>query len=76
MHITEYVHERLPENSGIQILTTKKLDPKFRKILPGHEWIYYNGRHYDAERPYGVNNLMDLPLFSYYKKDLFRYYKM
>lgn len=76
MHVAEYVHERIPTEFGVQILSTIKLDPKFRKILPGHEWIYYNGRHYDAERPYGVNNFMDLPIFSYYKEDLSHYYKM
>lgn len=76
MHIAEYVHERIPEDFGVQILSTKNLDPKFRKILPGHEWIYHNGRHYDAERPYGVNNFIDLPIFSYYKEDLSHYYKM
>jgi len=45
-------------------MSTKKLSPRFRKRLPGHIWIYYNGRHYDAERPYGVNNFMDLPYFQ------------
>lgn len=74
--VAEYVYDRVPRDFGIQILSTNGLAPKFRKILPGHVWIYYNGRHYDAERPYGVNNFMDLPLFSYYKTDLSHYYKM
>ena len=67
MHVAEYVHERIPEDFGVQILSTRKLASKFRKILPGHEWIYYNGLHYDAEKPYGVNNFMDLPIFSYFQ---------
>lgn len=29
-----------------------------------HCWIYYNGKHYDAETPLGVQNLFDLPFFQ------------
>jgi TPR repeat protein len=32
-------------------------------ILPGHAWIYYQGKHYDAEAPYGVDHYLDLPIF-------------
>lgn len=28
-----------------------------------HEWIVYEGRHYDAEAPEGVDNPFDLPFF-------------
>jgi len=27
-------------------------------------WIYYNGKHYDAECPTGVENLFDLPFIK------------
>ena len=33
---------------------------------PSHIWIYYNGKHYDAEEPNGVENPWDLPIFSNY----------
>lgn len=29
-----------------------------------HVWIYYKGKHYDAEAPKGVTNWVDLPLFK------------
>ncbi len=64
-HVAEYVWERV---RGAELLSTSKLNPELRKILPGHVWIYYNGKHYDAEKPYGVNNFMDLPLFKYYRR--------
>lgn len=33
---------------------------------PAHIWIYYNGKHYDAEAPNGVDNPWDLPIFDEY----------
>jgi hypothetical protein len=33
---------------------------------PKHIWIYYNGKHYDAEEPNGVDNPWDLPIFEEY----------
>lgn len=32
-------------------------------ILPGHAWIYYQGKHYDAEAPHGVDHYLDLPIY-------------
>lgn len=29
-----------------------------------HFWIFYKGRHYDAEVPTGVNDAFDLPIFG------------
>ena len=29
-----------------------------------HAWIEYKGRYYDAETPFGVDNLDDLPIFK------------
>lgn len=34
------------------------------QIVDYHSWIQYEGRHYDAECPAGVQNLFDLPFFS------------
>jgi hypothetical protein len=33
---------------------------------PAHIWIYYNGKHYDAEEPDGVENPWDLPIFEWW----------
>lgn len=32
--------------------------------LPGHTWVYYNGKHYDAECPDGVTDWRHLPLYE------------
>ncbi len=32
--------------------------------LVHHQWIYYSGKHYDAERPNGVNKWFELPIFQ------------
>jgi hypothetical protein len=29
-------------------------------------WVCYNGRHYDAESPGGVDNWTELPIFKRY----------
>ena len=34
-----------------------------RAAFPGHTWICYRGKHYDAEAPLGVDRWFDLPLF-------------
>ena len=31
---------------------------------PSHIWIYYQGKHYDAESPDGVDNPWSLPIFD------------
>ncbi len=33
-------------------------------MLPGHVWIIYRMKHYDAECPEGVNNWRELPIFK------------
>jgi len=33
-----------------------------RGFVPVHAWIIFEGRHYDAECPEGVDNLFELPL--------------
>jgi len=30
---------------------------------PGHCWVYFRGRHYDAEAPRGVDRWQRLPIF-------------
>jgi hypothetical protein len=32
--------------------------------LPGHYWVDYNGKSYDAECPDGVDNWRKLPIFQ------------
>jgi len=32
--------------------------------LEPHTWIVYDGKHYDAEAPYGVDELHDLPIYK------------
>jgi hypothetical protein len=29
-----------------------------------HVWLYFNRLHFDIEKPYGVNNFLDLPYFK------------
>jgi hypothetical protein len=31
-----------------------------------HEWIYFDGKHFDAEYPEGVENFFDLPIYQKY----------
>jgi len=50
--VTDFV---LPEVDDVEVW----------KIGDGdHFWIHYNGRHYDAEVPTGVNDWRDLPIFG------------
>ena len=28
-----------------------------------HAWVFVNGKHYDSDAPYGVENFYDLPIF-------------
>ena len=35
-----------------------------RVSLPGHCWITYKGKYYDAETPEGVTNYLDLKIFK------------
>lgn len=32
--------------------------------LPGHYWIEYKGKYYDAECPQGVSKWQELPIFK------------
>jgi hypothetical protein len=38
--------------------------------LDGHVWVYYNGKHYDAEVPFGVDSFWDLPIYQRQLKKL------
>jgi hypothetical protein len=46
----------------------ENLDDKVIQILGAswatHEWIHFEGRHYDAEAPEGVVHFTDLPFFQ------------
>ena len=39
------------------------VEPETRNF-PGHVWIFFDDKHYDAECPEGVENFMNLPIFS------------
>lgn len=39
-------------------------DPPYPSEYTGHCWIYYKGKHYDAEEPEGVENWKNLPIFN------------
>lgn len=34
--------------------------------LPGHMWVIYEDKHYDAECPEGVTDFKELPIFKKY----------
>jgi hypothetical protein len=57
----------LLETWGISI--PKADQPRYNEIIrrhPAHGWIYFRGRHYDAEHPDGVENLFELNFFRRY----------
>lgn len=35
-------------------------------LCGSHEWIYFDGKHYDAECSNGVGNIFELPIFKRY----------
>lgn len=39
------------------------------RIGTDHVWVYHNGKHYDAETPYGVDNFLELPHFKRWLKN-------
>ncbi len=43
---------------------TENLPEPLAGRLPGHCWIFHDGRHYDAECPDGVARPEDLPIFA------------
>lgn len=40
-----------------------------------HYWVYYNGKHYDAESPKGKYNMFNLPIFKRYINNFIKKYK-
>jgi len=40
------------------------LDMMNEERFSHHQWIYYNGKHYDVECPTGVENFFDLPFMK------------
>lgn len=50
-------------DGGIEFCT-ESLPQPIADLLPGHVWIYYKGKHYDAETPLGVYHFYDLPIFA------------
>lgn len=43
---------------------TELIEKLGSRSFPGHVWIYYDDKHYDAEAPNGVESLFDLPIFK------------
>ena len=40
------------------------------EILPGHVWVYLDGKHYDSECPEGVDTPLELPIFARFLETL------
>lgn len=40
--------------------------------LPEHNWVYFDGLHYDAECPNGVANFFDLPIMARFYESLYQ----
>ena len=49
---------------GLDVLMKESIEYASPKKLTPHVWIYYNGKHYDAEKPNGVIDFHDLPIFN------------
>jgi hypothetical protein len=48
------------DDPNLRILFTEDLN---EPGLPTHAWLFYGGRHYDAECPRGVRDWRHLPVF-------------
>jgi hypothetical protein len=48
------------DDPNCRILFTEDLT---ESPLPGHAWVFFHGRHFDAECPQGVRNWRNLPVF-------------
>lgn len=62
----EEVRKRTPEDvfpMSIHMMYEGE-PPKDMRIYGGHEWIYFFGKHYDAEAPEGVDDFRELPFFK------------
>jgi hypothetical protein len=57
----QFVEESLP---GSSIRYTEDIDPDDELDLPGHAWVCWLGRAYDAEAPQGVASWRELPIFQ------------
>lgn len=51
------------ESGDLYELCTENFDPEWLTDLPTHVWVFYKGRHYDAETPKGVGDWRELPAF-------------
>lgn len=74
-----FVYNSKDVNKGSwNLYELKKYNIKFPKGLDlnsfwvgTHVWIYYKGKHYDAESPSGVESFIDLPFFTFYISKFF-----
>jgi len=60
------VIEKVPKASD---RSSESVDGEYT-LLPGHVWIFYRGKHYDAETINGVKNWKDLPVFKKYYQNI------
>jgi hypothetical protein len=59
----EFMHDVIERLGGYSDDLTDNASPDY---MPGHCWVEFKGRCFDAECPCGVNNWQDLPIFVRY----------
>jgi len=65
IEFTESIIEAMGGDSDdLYELCTSNFDPEWLTGLPLHSWIFYKGRHYDAETPEGVDDWRGLSIFA------------
>jgi hypothetical protein len=58
--VQEYLSKKVSDETWADLTTGVVLKQHF----PDHRWTYYNGKHYDAENPEGVNDFRKLEFFK------------
>jgi hypothetical protein len=64
------VLQRLGPDSSAEIVSSDERDK--RHAVPFHVWIEFDGRHYDAEVPGGVDEWRDLPIYRRFAERFLR----
>lgn len=62
--LARIVAERLEEAEPRTTGQMYDQEPPYPSEYYGHTWIYYKGKHYDAEELEGVENWKNLPIFN------------
>ena len=55
--VAQEIFEEAGKPDGMQVMEASTMGGR-------HQWVSYNGRHYDAETPTGVENFEDLPVWE------------